>query len=107
MFGKLGDMAGMLGKMREMQENMKKAQEELAETEVTGTSSCGRVEVVAACDMSVKKILIKPECLETADQEIVGSAVTEAVNSAIAAAKMKAAEKMSEITGGLNIPGLT
>jgi len=106
MFGKLGDMAGMMKQAHEMQKNMKKVQDELTSLEVSGKSSCGRVEVVATCDLIVKRVSIAPEVLETSDTGIVEQMVLEATNAAIDAAKMRAQEKMSEITGGLNLPGM-
>lgn len=106
MFGKLGDMAGMMKKAQEMQRNMKAAQEELAQTEVKGYCDGGKVEVVVTCDMTIKRINIQQECIETNDPEILEGQVLAAVNNAIAMAKNKAQEKMSEITGGIDIPGL-
>ena len=107
MFGKLGDMAGMLQKAQEMQKNMGRVQEELAEQEVTGQTLCGKVEVVMTCDLVVKRVTIKEESIETADAEIVQDLVLAATNNAIDIAKNTAKEKMAEITGGLNIPGMS
>lgn len=107
MLGKLGDMAGMLKKAREMKENMGQAQEELAAMEVNGISNCGNVEVVATCDMRVTRVSVKNECAATGDAEIIEAATLDAVNKALDAAKEKAKEKMSELTGGFDIPGIT
>ena len=107
MFGKLGDMAGMLQKAQEMQKNMARVQEELAELEVTGHSPCGKVEVVISGDLVVKRVTIKKECVETSDPEIVQDLVLAATNNAIDLAKNTAKEKMAEVTGGLNIPGIS
>ena len=107
MFGKLGEMAGMMKKAQEMQKNMAAAQEELAQTEVTGSCECGKVEVTATCDMTIKRVTINQECFETKDPEILESMVLSATNNAIAAAKDQTQKKMSELTGGLNIPGLS
>lgn len=107
MFGKLGDMAGMMKKAQEMQRNMAAAQEELAKTEVKGCSDCGKVEVTTTCDMTIRRVTIQQECFDTNDPEILENQILTAVNRAIAAAKVKTQEKMSELTGGLDIPGLT
>lgn len=107
MFGKLGNMAGMMKRAQEMQRNMAAAQEELAQTEVKGCSDCGKVEVTATCDMTIQRVNIKQECFDTNDSEIMEAQVLTAINNAIAAAKTKTQEKMSEITGGLDIPGLS
>ena len=107
MLGKLGDMAGMLKKAREMQSNMGKAQEELAAMEVRGVSGCGNVEVAATCDLCVTRVSIKNECAATGDAGIIEAAVLDAVNNALDEAKMKAKEKMGELTGGFDLPGIT
>jgi nucleoid-associated protein EbfC len=107
MFGKLGDMAGMMKKAQEMQKNMTAVQEELAQTEVKGSSDCGKVEVTATCDMTIRRVTIKQECFETQNPEILETMVLSATNSAITAAKEYTQQKMSELTGGLNIPGLS
>lgn len=106
MFGKLGDMAGMMKKAQEMQRNMVAAKEELARTEVKGYCEGGKVEVVATCDMTIKRISIQQECVDPNDSDILEEQVLSAVNNAITMAKNKAQEKMSEITGGIDIPGL-
>jgi len=107
MFGKLGDMAGMMKKAQEMQRNMTAVQEELAQTEVNGCSENETVKVTATCDMTIRRVIIKQECFDTGDPEILESMVLSATNSAIAAAKEQTQAKMSELTGGLNIPGLS
>ena len=107
MFGKLGDMAGMMKRAQEMQRNLAAAQEKLAQTEVKGASDCGNVEVTATCDMTIRRVQIKKECLDTGDPEIVEKKVLAATNAAIVAAKEVTREKMTELTGGLDIPGLS
>lgn len=107
MLGKLGDMAGIMKKAQEFQRNMTAVQEELAQTEVKGSSDGGMVEVTATCDMTFRRVNIKKECFASADPEIVESMVLAATNNAITAAKEKTQQKMSELTGGLNIPGLS
>ena len=106
MFGKLGDMAGMLKQARELQEKMAAVKEELTQLEVKGQSQCGNVEIVMTCDMTARSVSVKQECMDTGDTEIMQQLILEAVNSAVVAAKNKAAEKMNALTGGMDIPGL-
>ena len=106
MFGKLGDMAGMMKKAKEMQQNMASTQEELARTEVNGSSVNGEIDITLTCDMSVKCVNIKQECFDTMDRDVLENLVLNAVNSAISAAKAETQAKMSELTGGLDIPGM-
>jgi len=107
MFGKLGDMANMLQKAQEMQKKMVAVQEEISQLEVKGESAGGLAEAVVSGDFTVKRIIIKNECAKTADPEIIQEHVMAAVNSAIAKLKLKSKEKMSEVTGGIDLPGLS
>lgn len=107
MFGKLGDIAGLMKKVRQIQEDMGKIQGELAQLEVNGTSGDGQVEVTAGGDFTIKRIIIKPECVQSNDAKLLEGLVLTAVNNALDKAKMLAKERVSEITGGLNVPGLS
>ena len=53
----------------------------------------------------VSEVIIEPEAAE--DIDLLQDLVAAAVNDASARTQQLAAEKMGEVTGGLNIPGLT
>lgn len=107
MFGNLGEMAGLMKKFGEIQKNMKKMKEDLAAIEVAGKNAAGQVEVVVSGDFNVKKVYISPSLAEMKDAAILESAVFEAMNNALVQAKTESAKKLSEATGGINIPGIT
>ena len=107
MFGKLGDMANILQKAQDMQKKMAVVQDEILKMEATGESAGGLVEAVAAGDFSIKRITIRNECAKTADPEIIQEHVMTAVNAALDRIKMKSKDKMSEVTGGLALQGLS
>ncbi len=88
-----------------MQENMQKAQEELANTEVTGQSGAGLVEVVMTCRHDVKKISIDPALMED-DKEVLEDLIAAAMNDAVRKVEKTTEEKMGGLTAGLNIPGM-
>ncbi len=88
-----------------MQENMQKAQEELANTEVTGQSGAGLVEVVMTCRHDVKKISIDPALMED-DREVLEDLIAAAMNDAVRKVEKTTEEKMGGLTAGLNIPGM-
>ena len=105
MFGKFGDMGNMMKKALEMKKEMGKVKEELSETEVKGV--CGTsVEVTLSGDMDVKSIRIAPEVIHDGDVQKAEEMIAVAVSNAIEEAKKLSQQKMSAITGGLNIPGL-
>ena len=59
-----GQLGNIMKQAQAMQENMQKAQEELANTEVTGQSGAGLVEVVMTCRHDVTKVSIDPELMQ-------------------------------------------
>ena len=107
MFGNLGEMAGLMKKVGEIQKNMKKMKEELASVELSGKDAAGQVEAVVSGDFTLKRVSVSPALAEMKDASVLESAVFEAFSNALAAAKVESARKLSEATGGLNIPGLT
>ncbi len=88
-----------------MQENMQKAQEELANTEVTGQSGAGLVEVVMTCRHDVKKVHIDAALMED-DREVLEDLIAAALNDAVRKVEKTTEEKMGGLTAGLNIPGM-
>lgn len=104
MFGNLAEMAGLMKKAKELQGNLKNIKSELAGAEFTGEAGSGSVRVTVSGDMRVKQLTVAPECAkDIAALEIL---LTTAVNNALDNARLKTQEKVAEITGGLNIPGL-
>ena len=106
MFGKLGDLSNLLQKAQQMQEEMKKVQEEISKLESKATSTGGHVEAIVTGDFFLKNLHISKSLLGADDPEIIQEQVLQAVNSAMNDVKLKAKEKMSSVTKGLNIPGL-
>ena len=105
MFGSLGEMAGLMKKFGEMQNNMKKMQAELAQIEVRGTSHSNLVEVVMSGDMIVKSVSIASAAFSPENKEILESSVQEAIASALQQVKMEGAKRLSDVTGGMKLPG--
>ena len=65
------------------------------------------VSVVVTGKMTIESITIDPEVVSPDDVDILEDLVTAAINEGLAKAQEMANSKMSELTGGLNIPGLT
>ena len=90
-----------------MQENMQKAQEELARIEVVGESGGGLVTLTMTCRHDVKSVNIDPELLgDVEDKEVLQDLIAAALNDAVRKVEKTSEEKMSGLTGGLNIPGM-
>ncbi|MEG1427438.1 MAG: YbaB/EbfC family nucleoid-associated protein [Oscillospiraceae bacterium] len=91
---------------QKMQENMEVLTAELEEKEYTASSGGGMVSVVLTGKLEVKSMNIKPEVVDPEDVEMLGDLVVAAVNEAIRMAVTEKDEKMSALSGGLNIPGM-
>ncbi|MGD9117862.1 MAG: YbaB/EbfC family nucleoid-associated protein [Dehalococcoidia bacterium] len=97
----------MMQQAQELQARLAKVQKELAEATVEATAGGGAVTVVITGQQQVKSIKIAPEAINPDDVEMLEDLVLAAVNEALTKSQELAAERMSKVTGGLNIPGLT
>ncbi|OGI22628.1 MAG: nucleoid-associated protein, YbaB/EbfC family [Candidatus Melainabacteria bacterium RIFOXYA2_FULL_32_9] len=106
----------MLKQAQQMQKQMESTQSELEDTEVTGVAGGGVITVVFNGKNELKSIKIKPEAInpenpESVDEdtvEMLEDLVTSAIKDANTKVNSMVQERMSSITGGLNmnIPGL-
>ncbi len=94
--------------MRQAQKQLaqlQKIQEELETLTVEGSAGGGAVKVVMTGKQIVESVTIEPEAAEEVD--LLQEMVLAAVNDASTKAQELAAQKMSVVTGGMNIPGLS
>ena len=100
------NMNKMMKQVQEMQKQMAKAQEELAHEEVEASAGGGMVTVKVSGDLNIIDIKIDPGAVDPDDVEMLEDMVLAATNEALRSAQELASNKMSGLTGGLNIPGL-
>lgn len=84
---------------------LQKVQEELETLTVEGSAGGGVVKVVMTGKQTVESVEIAPEAVE--DLEMLQDLITAAVNDALSKSQALASEKLSVLTGGMNIPGLS
>jgi DNA-binding YbaB/EbfC family protein len=96
----------MMKQVQKMQARMVEIQEQLAEERVEGTAGGGMVKAVANGKQEIVEITIDKEVVDPDDIEMLQDLIVAAVNQAQKAASEMAAERMAEVTGGLNIPGM-
>ena len=89
-----------------MQERMEAVQAEVEQKTVEATAGGGVITVIANGKKEIESIKIKHEAVDPDDVETLEDLIMVAVNDAIKKADEMMAEGMSEITGGINIPGL-
>ena len=98
-----GGMGNMMKQAQQMQERMQKAQEELQSIEVVGESGAGMVKVTMTCNHNVRRIEIDPSLMDD-DKEMIEDLVAAAVNDAVRRVQTTSQEKMSSVTGGMQMP---
>lgn len=102
-------MKGMNDLVRQaqlMQKKMAKLQEELADRTVEASAGGGMVTVEANGKQDITRIAIDPAVVDPEDVEMLQDLVLAAVNEAVKKSKEMVESEMSQITGGMNIPGL-
>lgn len=101
-----GGGGGMSGQLQKLQEEFAKTQERLGDETVEVTVGGGMVKAVMTGNQKLVSITIAPDAVDPDDVEMLQDMVLAAVNEAIERSQGLAAEKMSGLTGGLNLPGL-
>lgn len=100
------DMNQLLAQAQQLQAQMAAAQGELNDEEFTGSAGGGVVTATVKGSGRVVSVEISPEVIDPSDPEMLGDLVTAAVNAALEAASAAGTEKMSGMTGGLDLGGL-
>ncbi len=88
---------------QEMQARMAEVQQQIAALEVAGEAGAGMVKVVMNGRYEVKRVNIDPD-LMSEEREVLEDLVAAACNDCVRKVEKTQAEKMAELTGGLNLP---
>lgn len=107
MSGTFGDMGNLLRQAQEMHRQMEKAREELRKTQLEGSAGGGAVRVAVNGEGQVLKIEISKEALESRDKALLEDLVLAAVRDGLTRASTLREERLSKISGGLSLPGLS
>ena len=99
--GMPGNMSQLMKQAQRMQRQMEEAQAALEETEMTGTSGGGVVEVTVSGKKEITKVKINPEAVDPDDVEMLEDLVMAAANEALKKVDEVSAASMSKFTGGL------
>ncbi|MEL6136960.1 MAG: YbaB/EbfC family nucleoid-associated protein [Cyanobacteria bacterium J06628_6] len=103
--GKMKELTEAFKKAQQVQEGAKKLQEELEQMEIEGQAGGGLVTVTLSGNQEPKGVTIDPKALEEG-AETLSDLVTAAMRDAYAKSTDTMRERMEELTGGLNLPGL-
>lgn len=100
-------MNQLMKQAQQFQTKMSKLQDELQEKTVEASAGGGMVNVVVNGKQEVLSISIDPEVIDPEDSEMLQDLILAAVNDGLTKSREMVNQKMSELTGGMNIPGLT
>ena len=100
------DMKQMMRQAQKMQKELNKAQEEMGTMSCEATAGGGMVTAVASGDMAITSLTIDPDAVDPEDVEMLQDMVVAAVNEALRGVSELSNQRMSAVTGGMNIPGL-
>ncbi len=100
------DMKKMMKQAQKMQLELAKAQDEIKDMEFEATAGGGMVKAVALGDMTIKSISIEKDAVDPDDVEMLEDMICAAVNEALRGVNDLSQERISSVTGGMNVPGL-
>ncbi len=98
------NLGQMMKQAQEMQTKMTEMQEKLSDMEVVGSSGGGMVEVTLTGKHELRNVKIDPSIAGADDLEVLEDLIVAAHNDAKGKIEGKIQEKMSEMTGGLQLP---
>jgi len=99
-------MGKMLKQAQQMQAKLLRLQEEIAVMESEGSAGGGMVKAVVNGKKDLVSISINPDVVDPDDVGMLEDLVLAAVRQAADKAEAEGQERMSGLTGGMNIPGL-
>ncbi|MBF0176604.1 MAG: YbaB/EbfC family nucleoid-associated protein [Magnetococcales bacterium] len=100
------NIGNILKQAQQMQERMAKMQEELSAVSVTGNAGGGLVVITMNGKQELLKVRIDPKLMQPEDVEMLEDLVAAAFNDAQRRLLEITQQQLSQVTGGLNIPGL-
>ena len=98
-----GPLGQLMRQAQQVQENIKRAQDEVAKLEATGESGAGMVKVTLDGKHQARKVEIAPAALQE-DKEFLEDLIAAAINDASQKIDAISKDKMSAVTGGMQLP---
>ncbi|MBQ3892417.1 MAG: YbaB/EbfC family nucleoid-associated protein [Desulfovibrio sp.] len=100
------NMNDLLRQAQVMQNKIAKLQQEMAEKDVEASAGGGMVKVVMNGRQEMKSITIDKAVMESGDAEMLQDLIITAVNEAVRIGRANLEREMSNISGGIHLPGM-
>lgn len=105
--GDLSKLGGVLKQAMEMKNRIEALKESLVNERISASAGGGMVSIEMNGKMEVVSVSIDPEVINKEEREMLETLVRAAYNEAAGKVRDLVKSKMSEVAGGLDIPGLT
>ena len=106
MGGVAQNMNTMIKQAQKMQDQITELQEDIEARDFSATAGGGAVEVILTGKKTIKSLILKPEVVDPEDIEMLQDLIISAVNEAVNNIESTTEAEMSQITGGVSLPGL-
>jgi DNA-binding YbaB/EbfC family protein len=100
------DLSGMMKQAQKLQAKMMAMQAELGNRTVSAQAGGGMVEAVVNGRQELLTLRIDPEVVVAEDVEMLQDLILAAINEALNRSREMMAAEMSQLTGGMQSPGL-
>jgi nucleoid-associated protein EbfC len=100
----IGDLMGMMKQAKQLQEKMQQLQEEVAAMSVDGSAGGGLITVTTNGKGELRTLHIDPSLVKPEEVEILEDLIIAACNDARGKAEAAMADRMRDMTGGMNLP---
>lgn len=103
----LGNLSGILKQAMEVKGKIEAMKEKLGDERIDGSAGGGMVKVLLNGRCEMLSITIDPEIVDKENIEMLETLIHAAVNDGVQKAQELVKAKMTELTSGVNIPGIT
>ncbi|MDK9707370.1 MAG: YbaB/EbfC family nucleoid-associated protein [Desulforhopalus sp.] len=101
------DLSSLMQQAKVMQEKMAKIQQDLAKKSIVGSAGGGMVQITVNGQGEVLSAAIEKVVIDANEPEMLQDLIVAATNDALRKAKELSKSELAQLTGGLNLPGLS
>ncbi len=101
------DMSSIMQQAQQMQQKMREIQKELEKKTITGSAGGGMVNVTVNGQGDLLAVQIEKPLLSPDEVQMLQDLIVSATNEALRKAKELSKQELAQLTGGMNLPGLT
>jgi DNA-binding YbaB/EbfC family protein len=97
----------MLKQAQQLQQKLLEEQQKLESESVIGTSGGGAIQITVNGKYQVTEVKIDPEAIDAENVEMLEDLITAGFNEAIEKIQQLSSSRLSSLTGGFKLPGIS